>query len=88
MPIALGILEVLGVEDLAQGGGDHVALALLAVAVHVADEVHGAALPRASEHLGDRGLEAEVIVGDAEPDALQATGHQLAQEGRPAGLGL
>jgi hypothetical protein len=83
-----GVAQILGVEDLAQGGGDHVALPLLAVAVHVADEMHGAALPGAAQHLGDRGLEAEVVVGDAEPHPLQSAGAQLAQEGRPAGLGL
>lgn len=68
--------------------GDHVALPLLAVAVHVADEVHGAALPGTADHLGDRGLEAEVVVGDGKLDSAQAAGTQLTQEGGPAGFGL
>ncbi len=45
---------VLGGEDLADGRRDHRLLALRAVAEHVAEEVHGAALPGAAEHLGDR----------------------------------
>ena len=43
-----------------------------AVLVHVADEVHRAALPRAAEHPGDRVLEALVRVGHAQPDAVEA----------------
>jgi len=75
-------------KDLPQGGGDHVALARLAVAVHVADEVHGAALPGAADDLCHRGLQAEVVVGDRQSHPFQAPGPQLAQERRPARLGL
>jgi len=58
------------------------------VAQHVPQEVHGAALPGAAEHLGDRGLEALVGVRDAELGAGQAAGAQGAQELTPEGLGL
>ena len=58
------------------------------VALHVAQEVHGAALPGAAEHLGDRLLQALVGVGDAEPHAVQAAGQETAQELAPEGLGL
>ena len=61
----------LACEDLAHRGGDHRLLALGAVAQHVAQEVHRAALPRAAEHLADRGPEALVAVGDAQPDAVR-----------------
>ena len=77
-----------GVEDLAEGGGDHGALVRPAVAVHVADEVHGAALPGAAEHPGDRGLQPFVVVGDAQADAVEAAGAQRAQELEPERLGL
>jgi hypothetical protein len=48
----------------------------------------GAALPGAADDLGDRGLQPEVVVGDAEPHTSKAPGAQLAQEGRPTCLGL
>jgi hypothetical protein len=47
---------VAGVEDLSEGGGDEAALRRTAVAVHVAHEVHGAALPRRAEDTRDRVL--------------------------------
>lgn len=82
------ILRVLGIEDLPQRRRDHVAPACLAVAVHVPYEVDRATLPRAAQHLGDRRLQAEVVVGDGQPHALEAPGPQLAQEGGPTGRGL
>ena len=42
------------------------------VAEAVPEEVHGAALPGATEDLRDRGLQAGVRVVDREPDADQA----------------
>jgi hypothetical protein len=54
----------------------------------VAQEMHGAALPRASKHLRDRRLEARVSVGDRELHAGQAALDQAAQEARPERLGL
>jgi hypothetical protein len=48
-PLA-GLVAALGVEDLGQGGGDEPPLGGPAVLEHVADEVHGAALPGAREH--------------------------------------
>ena len=83
-----GLGGVVGGEDLADGGGDHRLLGLAAVAQHVAQEVHGAALPGAAQHLGDGRLQALVGIGDAERHAGQAAGPQAAQELAPEGLGL
>lgn len=47
-----------------------------------------AALPGAAEHLGDRRLQSEVVVGDGRPHPFQAAGAQVAQEGGPSRLGL
>ena len=63
-------------------------LRLAAVAEHVPEEVHGAALPGAAEHLGDRALEALMGVGDAELHPGEAAGPQASQELAPEGLGL
>ena len=54
----------------------------------VTEEVDGAALPWGAEHLGDRGLEALVGVGDDQLDAGQAATDQRAQELAPERLGL
>jgi hypothetical protein len=81
------VFEVLGVEDLPEGGADHVALALLAVAMHVADEVDGAALPGAADHFGDRSLQSGMIIRDRKLDFLKAAGSQVPEEGCPAGFG-
>src|SRR4051812_30947059 len=48
----------------------------------------GAALPRATEDLGDRGLQAGVRVGDRELDADQAALDQAPEELGPERLGL
>ena len=58
------------------------------MALHVAEEVHGAPLPGAAEHLGDGLLQTLVGVGDAEPHAIEAAGHEAAQELAPEGLAL
>ena len=63
---AAGLVAVGGVEDLAQSGGHEAALGGAAVAVHVADEVDGAALPGRVEDPGDRGLQPFVMVADDE----------------------
>jgi hypothetical protein len=85
---ARGLLVAVGVEDLPERGRDHPALGRPTVAQHVSDEVHGAALPRAAQHAGDRVLEPEVLVGDAQAHAGQAALAQRAQERDPVGLGL
>jgi len=54
----------------------------------VSEEVHGAALPRRAEDLGDRVLQPLVGVGDDQLHADQATGDQRAHEVRPERLGL
>ena len=79
---------VLGVEHLAQGGGDQAALIAAAVVEHVPDEVHRAPLPRAGEHPGDRGLQPFVVIGDREADAGQPALFEPAQELGPEGAGL
>jgi hypothetical protein len=51
--------------------------------------VGAAALPAgAGEHGSDGLLQALVIIGDDQADAAQATGHEVAQEGGPAGTVL
>jgi len=50
-PLA-GLVAVLGVEGLAEGGRDESALIAAAVVEHVCDEMHRAALPSAAEHAG------------------------------------
>ena len=59
-----------------------------AVLVHVADEVDGAALPRAAEHPRDRVLEPLVRVRDAHPDGVEAAALERSEELAPEGLGL
>ena len=78
----------LGVEDLAQGGGDHAALGRAAVLVHIPDEVDGAALPGAAQHPGDRPLQPLVGIGGAEAHVGEAAGAQAAQELDPEGARL
>ncbi len=57
VPDALAhLVVILGVEDLPERGGHQSALVAAAMGVHVAHEVHGAPLPGAGEHLGDRVL--------------------------------
>ena len=75
-------------EDLAQRRCDQPALALAAVAEHVADEVDRAALPGAVEDLGDRALQPLVVVGAGELDTGEAPGSQRAQELDPEALRL
>ena len=83
-----GVGGVGGVEDFAQRGGDEASLGRAAVAVHVADEVDGAALPRRVEDPDDRVLEALMVVRDDEAKAVQAAGPEVAKELRPERLAL
>jgi hypothetical protein len=53
-----GVLKVGGAEDGADRRPDQLLEVLAAVPEGVTEEVHGAALPGATQHLGDRGLEA------------------------------
>ncbi len=73
-------LAALGLEDLPQRRRDETALGGPAVGVHVAHEVHRAALPRTPEHPLDRRLEALVVVGDRQAHSGQAASSQGAQE--------
>jgi hypothetical protein len=57
-----GAGEVLGVEDRADQRAEQSVLIAAGVPEAVAQEVHGAALPRRAEHLGDRVLQALVGV--------------------------
>ncbi len=56
--------------------------------MHVADEMDRATLPRAGQDPLDRRLEALVLVGHREADALEATGAKPTQEIEPERLGL
>ena len=76
----LGLPVALGVEDLPQGGGDQSSLLTTAVHHHVASEMHGAALPRAGEHAGDRGLQSLVLIGDRQPHTGQPATLERSQE--------
>ena len=75
-----------GGEDLADRRGDHRLLGLVSVPQHVAQEVHRAALPRAADHLADRGPEPCVGIRDTEAHAGEAAGPERAQELAPEGL--
>jgi hypothetical protein len=72
-----------GGEDPADRAGDQRLLGPADMAEHVPEEVGGTALPGTAQHLPDCGLEAGVGVGDAEPDAVQATLAQRAEELAP-----
>jgi hypothetical protein len=85
---AAGLSAVGGVEDLPERGGHQATLGGTAVAVHVSDEVHTAALPRRVEDPRDRRLQALVMIADDQPQALQAAGPEAAQKLRPERLGL
>ena len=77
-----------GGKDPADGARHQRLLGPADMAEHVAQEVDGAALPRAAQHLGDRGLEASVGVRDAQPDPVQPAGAQAAEELAPEAFGL
>jgi hypothetical protein len=58
--LVAGAGEILGVEDRADQRGQQPVLVLAGVAEAVSEEVHGAALPGAAQHLRDRGLQGGV----------------------------
>ena len=59
-------------ENRADRRGDHLGVGPGNFGEHVAHEVHAAALPRGTdEALGDGVLEAEVVIGDHQTDAVQ-----------------
>ena len=71
-----------------QRRGDEPALVAAAVHDHVAQEVDGAALPRAAQHAGDRGFEPLVLIGDRQAHAVQPALLERAQELDPERAGL
>jgi hypothetical protein len=73
--------EFVGVEDRPDERGEQAVRVAPGVAEAVAEEVHGAALPRAPQHLGDRHLQPGVRVADGQLDADQAARGR----GRPQG---
>jgi hypothetical protein len=83
-----GLLEAGGAEDGANRRPDQLLQVLGAVPQRIAEEVHGATLPGAAQHLGDGLLEALVGVGDHQLHARQAAADQAAQELPPERLGL
>jgi diguanylate cyclase (GGDEF)-like protein len=80
--------ERVGVEDRADQGRKERVLVLARVAKTVPEEVHGAALPGAAEHLGDRRLQLGVRVRDGELHTDQAALDELPEEVGPERLDL
>jgi len=64
------------------------ALAFAGEGQRVANEVHTASLPRRLEDFGHGSFEAQVRIGDDQPNATQSAARQRAQERRPEGLGF
>jgi hypothetical protein len=85
---AAGLIGVRGGEDLADDRAERVVLIAADMTAQVAQEVHGAALPRRPEDLGQRGLQARVGVGDGELDADQPARDERPEELAPERLGL
>ena len=56
--------------------------------LHVAGEMHRAALPGAAEHLGDSFLQAHMSIRDTQKHPGKAPGDERAQELAPEGLAL
>ncbi len=83
-----GLFAVLGGEQLSEGRGDQPALGRPAVLVHIPDEMHGAALPRARQDTLDRVLQSFVMVGDRQAHPVKAACPQGADELDPERLGL
>ena len=80
--------EVLGVEDGANQSGQETVLVAAGVAQAVAQEVHGAALPRRAQDLSDRILQAFVGVGDDQLHTDQPARDERAHEVGPERLGF
>jgi hypothetical protein len=66
----------------------HAAAVFAGMRKNVAHEVDSAPLPSCVEHLGDRGFNAFVGIGDNELDATQPAAGELAQECSPERLGF
>jgi hypothetical protein len=77
-----------GVEDRPDQRGQQPVLVLARVAETVPEEVHRAALPGATEHLGDRRLEPGVSIRDRELHPDQPARDQAPEEVGPEHLGL
>ena len=84
----LGLLEAASPEDRPDRGPDQLLGVLGAVAEGVAQEMDGAALPRGTQHLGNRLFEALVGVGDHQLHPGKAAADQRTQELPPERLGL
>ena len=87
-PLPAGRLGVVLGEGGGDEGGDDTPALAAGMGQDIAHEVDAAALPGGAEHLGDRGLDAFVSVGDDQLDASEAAPGELAQEGGPERLGL
>jgi hypothetical protein len=82
------LVETVGVEDRADQRRQQAVLVAACVPQAVAQEVHGAALPRRAEHLGDRVLQALVGIADDQLHADQAARDEVPEEVGPERLGL
>src|SRR4051794_462269 len=82
------LFERVGGEDRARQCPEQAVLVFAGMPEAVTQEMHGAALPRAAQDLGDRGLQAGVRVADGELDAEQAALDQAPEKARPERLGL
>jgi hypothetical protein len=83
-----GLLAVVGGEDRTDDRAQSVVLIAADVTAHVAEKVHGAALPRRAERLRQCGLQAGVRVTDGKLHADQAPREQRPEELAPERLGL
>jgi hypothetical protein len=80
------VIAVVGGEDRADDRAQHVVLLAAHVAAQIPEEVHGAALRRRPEDLGERGLQARVGVADGELDADQPARDEATEEVAPERL--
>jgi hypothetical protein len=83
-----GVLTGGGAEDRTDQRRQQPVLVLASMPEAVAEEVHGAALPRRAEDLGQRGLQPGVGVTDRQLHADQAALDQRPEELAPERLGL
>jgi hypothetical protein len=65
------LLSAVGLEDLADGGGDHRLRLPVVVPEHVPEEVHRAPLPATAQHPRDRAAQPLVAVRDAQTHSGQ-----------------
>jgi hypothetical protein len=88
VPLPCGCLRVVLREDRVDQCQHDLALAFAGEGERVANEVHTASLPRRLEDFGHGSFEAQVRIGDDQPNATQSAARQRAQERRPEGLGF